>query len=236
MQVSCKRPAIRGWTMNLLRGREKVELKLRGFGNGAIESTLEADEFEDDGIEIPGRDITTKKLKYIKFMKVTQEENDISYTPHHQIVVSNGAKQSILQALTVCSIGDEVKCLCMFTSPLHMAVKNGCNEAVWLLLSHGASTKAKANACNGMNPLNLSVWHSLMAEDTSTVKTLLDHNSQCSAKDDLEEQRKHKAIESCTGTQDKMDELEKKLSNLVGFNELKLQFREWAKWMLIDER
>ncbi|GKG54226.1 hypothetical protein Tco_0557749, partial [Tanacetum coccineum] len=23
-----------------------------------------------------------------------------------------------------------------------MAAKNGCNEAVWLLLSHGASTKA----------------------------------------------------------------------------------------------
>lgn len=37
------------------------------------------------------------------------EENGISYTPD-QIVVSNGAKQSILQAvLAVCSPGDEVK-------------------------------------------------------------------------------------------------------------------------------
>ncbi|PWA98928.1 bifunctional aspartate aminotransferase and glutamate/aspartate-prephenate aminotransferase [Artemisia annua] len=40
--------------------------------------------------------------------KKLKEENDISYTPD-QIVVSNGAKQSILQAvLAVCSPGDEV--------------------------------------------------------------------------------------------------------------------------------
>ncbi|KAI3784310.1 hypothetical protein L1987_43408 [Smallanthus sonchifolius] len=45
------------------------------------------------------RTVICKKLK---------EENDISYTPD-QIVVSNGAKQSILQAiLAVCSPGDEV--------------------------------------------------------------------------------------------------------------------------------
>lgn len=38
------------------------------------------------------------------------EENGLSYTPD-QILVSNGAKQSILQAiLAVCSPGDEVKC------------------------------------------------------------------------------------------------------------------------------
>ncbi|KAM0006715.1 putative transaminase [Helianthus debilis subsp. tardiflorus] len=40
--------------------------------------------------------------------KKLKEENDLSYTPD-QIVVSNGAKQSILQAvLAVCSPGDEV--------------------------------------------------------------------------------------------------------------------------------
>lgn len=38
----------------------------------------------------------------------TTEENGLSYTPD-QILVSNGAKQSILQALlAVCSPGDEV--------------------------------------------------------------------------------------------------------------------------------
>ena len=37
------------------------------------------------------------------------EENGLSYTPD-QILVSNGAKQSIMQAvLAVCSPGDEVK-------------------------------------------------------------------------------------------------------------------------------
>lgn len=37
------------------------------------------------------------------------EENGISYSPD-QILVSNGAKQSILQAvLAVCSPGDEVR-------------------------------------------------------------------------------------------------------------------------------
>ncbi|PWA91455.1 cbxX/CfqX [Artemisia annua] len=52
----------------------------------------------------------------------------------------------------------------------------------------------------------------------------------------LEEQRKRRAIEACSGTQAKMDELEKELSNLVGLNELKLQLRKWAKGMLLDER
>ncbi|KAM0030861.1 putative AAA+ ATPase domain, ATPase, AAA-type, core, ankyrin repeat-containing [Helianthus debilis subsp. tardiflorus] len=143
-------------------------------------------------------------------------------------------------------------------TPLHMAAKNGCNEAAALLLSHGASTEAKAN--NGMTPLHLSVWHSLRAEDNSTVKTLLEHNADCSAKDDegmtplnhlsetgneklrallnsyLEEQRKRRAIEACSETKAKMDELEKELSNLVGLHELKLQLRKWAKGMLLDER
>lgn len=52
----------------------------------------------------------------------------------------------------------------------------------------------------------------------------------------LEEQRKRKAIEACSQTKAKMDELENELSNIVGLDELKLQLRKWAKGMLLDER
>ncbi|KAH7853667.1 hypothetical protein Vadar_005277 [Vaccinium darrowii] len=144
-------------------------------------------------------------------------------------------------------------------TPLHMASKNGCNEAAQLLLANGASVEAKAN--NGMTPLHLAVWHSLRAEDCSTVATLLEYNADCSAEDNegmtplnhlsqgpgndklrelllwhREEQRKRKAIEACSETKAKMDELEDALSNIVGLNELKLQLRKWAKGMLLDER
>lgn len=52
-------------------------------------------------------------LKYFPSF-IIADENDISYTPD-QVVVSNGAKQSILQAiLAVCSPGDEVKCCLLF--------------------------------------------------------------------------------------------------------------------------
>ncbi|XP_059638121.1 uncharacterized protein LOC132280035 isoform X1 [Cornus florida] len=144
-------------------------------------------------------------------------------------------------------------------TPLHMAAKNGCNEAARLLLSHGAFVEAKAN--NGMTPLHLAVWHSLHAEDCSTVKTLLEYSADCSSKDNegmtplnhlsqgpgseklrkllnwhLEEQRKRKAIEACSETKAKMDELEDAISSIVGLHELKLQLRKWAKGMLLDER
>ncbi|XP_057500633.1 protein CfxQ homolog isoform X1 [Actinidia eriantha] len=144
-------------------------------------------------------------------------------------------------------------------TPLHMAAKNGCNEAAQLLLGNGAFVEAKAN--NGMTLLHLAVWHSLRAEDCSTVKTLLENNADCSAKDNegmtplnhlsqgpgseklrkllhwhLEEQRKRKAIEACSETKAKMDELEGALSNIVGLQELKLQLQKWAKGMLLDER
>lgn len=144
-------------------------------------------------------------------------------------------------------------------TPLHMAAKNGCNEAVGMLLSHGAFVEAKAN--NGMTPLHLAVWHSIHAEDCSTVKTLLEHNADCSAKDNegmtplnhlsqgpgneklrellnwyLEEQKKRRAIEACSQTKAKMDELENELSKIVGLHELKIQLRKWAKGMLLDER
>ncbi|KAM6582256.1 hypothetical protein CsatB_009258 [Cannabis sativa] len=144
-------------------------------------------------------------------------------------------------------------------TPLHMAAKNGCNDAARMLLAHGAFIEAKAN--NGMTPLHLAVWYSLLYEDCSTVKTLLESNADCSAEDNegitpinhlskgsannklrellysyLEEQRKRKAIEACSETKAKMDELENELSNIVGLNDLKTQLRKWAKGMLLDER
>lgn len=36
-----------------------------------------------------------------------------------------------------------------------------------------------------MTPLHLAVWHSLLAEDSLTVKTLLEYNADCSAKDSV---------------------------------------------------
>ncbi|KAL3825149.1 hypothetical protein ACJIZ3_021178 [Penstemon smallii] len=144
-------------------------------------------------------------------------------------------------------------------TPLHMAAKNGCNEAAKLLLARGAFVEAKAN--NGMTPLHLAVWHSLRAEDCSTVNTLLEYNADCSAEDNegmtplnhlsqgpgneklrallnrhLEEQRRRRAIEACSETKAKMDALENELSNIVGLNALKLQLQKWAKGMLLDER
>ncbi|KAL8128766.1 hypothetical protein V2J09_017921 [Rumex salicifolius] len=144
-------------------------------------------------------------------------------------------------------------------TPLHMAAKNGCNEAAKLLLSHGAFVEAKAN--NGMTPLHLAVWYSLRADDCSTVKTLLEQNADCSAKDNdgntpishlssgpgseklrvllnsyLEEQRKRKAVEAGSETKAKLEQLENELSKIVGLNDLKTQLRKWARGMLLDER
>ncbi|GLT57282.1 hypothetical protein SLA2020_302660 [Shorea laevis] len=144
-------------------------------------------------------------------------------------------------------------------TPLHMAAKNGCNEAARLLLAHGAFIEAKAN--NGMTPLHLAVWDSIRSDDYSVVKTLLEYKADCSAEDNegmtplnhlskgpgseklrellhwhLEEQRKRRALEACGETKAKMDELENELSNIVGLHELKIQLRKWAKGMFLDER
>ncbi|OMO89297.1 CbxX/CfqX [Corchorus capsularis] len=144
-------------------------------------------------------------------------------------------------------------------TPLHMAAKNGCNEAAKLLLARGAFIEAKAN--NGMTPLHLAVWYSIRSDDYATVKTLLEYNADCSAEDNegmtpikhlskgpgseklrellqwhFEEQRKRRALEACGQTKAKMDELEKELCNIVGLNDLKVQLRKWAKGMLLDER
>jgi len=52
----------------------------------------------------------------------------------------------------------------------------------------------------------------------------------------LEEQRKRRALEACSETKAKMDELEGELSKIVGLHDLKLQLRKWARGMLLDER
>ncbi|KAJ0515392.1 putative ankyrin repeat-containing domain-containing protein [Helianthus annuus] len=80
-------------------------------------------------------------------------------------------------------------------TPLHMAAKTGCNEAATLLLSDGASTEAKAN--EGMTPLN-----HLSETRNEKLRALLNAY--------LEEKRKRRAIETCSETKTKMDELEKK--------------------------
>lgn len=41
-------------------------------------------------------------------------------------------------------------------TPLHMAAKNGCNEAAKMLLAHGASLEAKANVCPFLVPFLFS--------------------------------------------------------------------------------
>ncbi|XP_074568126.1 uncharacterized protein LOC141824695 [Curcuma longa] len=144
-------------------------------------------------------------------------------------------------------------------TPLHMAAKNGCSESARLLLAQGASLEAKAN--NGMTPLHLAVWHALWAEDCSTVNTLLEYNADCSAKDNegmtplnhpsdgasgeklrvilmkhMEEQRKRKAIESCSEAKAKMDAFEVAISGIIGLHDLKMQLRRWARGMLLDEK
>lgn len=51
---------------------------------------------------------------WLSFSLLSPDENGLSYTPD-QILVSNGAKQSILQAVVaVCSPGDEVMVFLVF--------------------------------------------------------------------------------------------------------------------------
>ncbi|KAJ0039799.1 hypothetical protein Pint_26742 [Pistacia integerrima] len=107
-------------------------------------------------------------------------------------------------------------------TPLHVAAKNGCNEAARLLLAHGALVEAKS-------------------KDSSIVETLLEKNADCDATDDegmtpldhlskiqesgklrdllvsqQEDQRKKKFLEACSKQKERMDALEKELSNIVG--------------------
>ncbi|KAL6555124.1 hypothetical protein OROGR_006382 [Orobanche gracilis] len=115
-------------------------------------------------------------------------------------------------------------------TPLHMAAKNGCNEAAKCLLVPGALVEAKAN--NGMTPLHLAVWHSLRAEDWSTVNTLLEYNVDCSAEDN----EGITPLDHLSQGPAKMVALENELSSIVGLNAFKLQLEKWAKGMLLDER
>ncbi|KAJ0097518.1 hypothetical protein Patl1_27408 [Pistacia atlantica] len=144
-------------------------------------------------------------------------------------------------------------------TPLHVASKNGCNEAARLLLAHGALVEAKSKY--GVTPLMLSVCQSSRAEDCSTVETLLEKNADCDATDDegmtpldhlskiqesgklsdllvsrQKDQHNKKFLEACSKQKERMDALEKELSNIVGLDELKIQLRKWAKGILVDER
>ncbi|KAH6818260.1 AAA-type ATPase family protein / ankyrin repeat family protein [Perilla frutescens var. frutescens] len=67
-------------------------------------------------------------------------------------------------------------------SPLHEAAKNGCNDAVLLLLQYGADVEARTN--NSMTPLHLAVGYALRSGDNSVVKTLSEYNADFSAEDD----------------------------------------------------
>ncbi|XP_044462082.1 ribulose bisphosphate carboxylase/oxygenase activase, chloroplastic-like isoform X2 [Mangifera indica] len=144
-------------------------------------------------------------------------------------------------------------------TPLHVAAKNGCNEAAKLLLSHGALVEAKTKY--GVTPLMLSVLHSIRAKDCSTVETLLEHKADCDATDDKDmnpvdyvskiqgngklldlilprqqEERQKKLQEACSKQKERMDALEKELSNIVGMDELKMQLRKWSKGILLNDR
>uniref|UniRef100_A0A7N0T8C3 AAA+ ATPase domain-containing protein n=1 Tax=Kalanchoe fedtschenkoi TaxID=63787 RepID=A0A7N0T8C3_KALFE len=191
---------------------------------------------------------------------VNQPNDVLAQTPLHVAAECNNVDivRFLLELEGPEKIGLEAKNMYGETA-LHMAAKNGRTEATKLLLAHGASIEAKTD--NGMTPLHLAVWHSRWKEDCSTVKTLLENNADCSAKDDenktplnhlsqgpagenlrqmlirySDEQRKRKAIEACGETKAKMDKLEDALSGIVGLHEIKAQLRRWAKGMLLDER
>ncbi|XP_044469538.1 protein CfxQ homolog [Mangifera indica] len=144
-------------------------------------------------------------------------------------------------------------------TPLHVAAKNGCDEAAKLLLAHGALVEAKTKY--GVTPLMLSVCYATRAEDCLIVETLLEKNADCDATDDenmtpidhiskIQEsgklldlllshqvkQRKERLDEACKKQKERMDALEKELSDIVGLDELKRQLRKWAKGILLNER
>lgn len=75
-----------------------------------------------------------------------------------------------------------------------------------------------------MTPLN----HLSDGAGSENLRQLLIHH--------LEEQRKRKAIESCSQAQAKMDEFEAAISHIVGLQEIKVQLRRWARGMLFDEK
>lgn len=75
-----------------------------------------------------------------------------------------------------------------------------------------------------MTPLN----HIPKGRETEKLRELLQWH--------VEEQTKRRAIQACSETKAKMDELENELSNIVGLQDLKAQLRKWAKGMLLDER
>ncbi|GAB4852586.1 hypothetical protein Ancab_016800 [Ancistrocladus abbreviatus] len=142
-----------------------------------------------------------------------------------------GKNHNLLQSSHVVDLGIpksekiDAKCVLLDSygqTPLHMAAKNGCSETAKLLLYRGASVEAKAN--DGKSPLD----HVSAGPGSQMLPELLNWY--------LEEQRKRKAVEACSETKAKMEELERELSNIVGLHDLKLQLRKWARGMMLDER
>ena len=128
-------------------------------------------------------------------------------------------------------------------SPLHLAVWHALRaedcSTVKTLLENNADCSAEDNVL--LVAAHSCVHYFFMKVNDYKVN---DHLSQGSENEKLrvllhwylEEQRKRKAIEACSETKAKMDELEDSLSKIVGLQELKLQLRKWAKGMLLDER
>ncbi|RRT76151.1 hypothetical protein B296_00023419, partial [Ensete ventricosum] len=147
-------------------------------------------------------------------------------------------------------------------NPSLLNARNAVVRLLLLLLGlRPEKVELEARNMNGMTPLHLAVWHALRAENSITVSTLLEYNADCSVKDNegmtplnhlsegesseklrgllgrhMEEQRKQKAIESCSEAKAKMAEFEAAISNIVGLQELKMQLRRWARGMLFDEK
>ncbi|KAL7137635.1 hypothetical protein ABFS83_10G106800 [Erythranthe nasuta] len=64
---------------------------------------------------------------------------------------------------------------------LHVAAKNGSNEAAKILLESGANVDARTN--KSMTPLHLAVSYAQKSGQNSIVKTLLEYKADCLAKD-----------------------------------------------------
>ncbi|KAL9154278.1 hypothetical protein ABFS82_10G104300 [Erythranthe guttata] len=172
---------------------------------------------------------------------------------------------------------------------LHVAAKNGSNDAAKMLLESGANVDARTN--KSMTPLHLAVSYAQKSGQNSIVKTLLEYKADCSAKDSKgmtpfkylraglknEELMKlvgqnivaHQAYifrghysnkkrgssepnqkpvdqvnkKSCSEAKNdvskikgKLDEFEDQLSKIVGLDDLKLQFKTWAKGIVMDDK
>ncbi|EYU27290.1 hypothetical protein MIMGU_mgv1a019137mg [Erythranthe guttata] len=142
---------------------------------------------------------------------------------------------------------------------LHVAAKNGSNDAAKMLLESGANVDARTN--KSMTPLHLAVSYAQKSGQNSIVKTLLEYKADCSAKDSkgmtpfkyLRAGLKNEELMKLVGQnivahqayifrghyskiKGKLDEFEDQLSKIVGLDDLKLQFKTWAKGIVMDDK